>query len=59
MDKKLDIEKVESALKRAARTAVTGAKSTRAGKLVYRESATGRFLGKATSEKAPSRPKAK
>jgi hypothetical protein len=59
MDKKLDIDKVESALKRAARTAVTGDKSARAGKLVYREAITGRFVGKAYSEKTSGRPKSK
>jgi hypothetical protein len=44
MDKKLDLEKVESALRRAARSAVTGSKEARSGRLLVRESETGRFV---------------
>jgi len=59
MDKKLDVEKVESALKRAARTAVSGDKRARAGRVVYREAATGRFVEKTHREKDSNSPKSK
>jgi hypothetical protein len=37
MNKKLDIEKVDAALKRAARTAVTGSREARSGRFVPRK----------------------
>jgi len=59
MDKKLDIEKVESALKRAARAAVTGSKEVRAGRLVVRDSETGRFMDKPSRQKNSTHQKSK
>lgn len=43
MEKKLDLRKVEAALKRAAANAKLGPKEVRAGRFVARDSATGRF----------------
>ncbi len=34
MEKKIDVEKVDAALKRAARTAVTGSRDARSGRYV-------------------------
>jgi hypothetical protein len=44
MPKQLDKSKVENALKRAARAAVSGNRDERAGKFILRDAATGRFL---------------
>lgn len=46
MAKKLDVEKVDSALKRAARVAITGARDERAGRLLARDATSGRFVDK-------------
>jgi hypothetical protein len=57
MDKKLDLEKVESALKRAAQSAVTGSKEVRSGRLIVRESESGRFVGKTSHPKGNKKAK--
>ena len=36
MSKKLDVEKVDAALKRAARTAIAGSREARSGRFVHR-----------------------
>jgi hypothetical protein len=51
MDKKLDVEKVRSALKRAATAAASGSQDKRAGRYVGRDTATGQFKDKAVSGK--------
>jgi hypothetical protein len=48
MTKKLDVEKVDSALKRAARVAISGARDERAGRLLARDASSGRFAEKTT-----------
>jgi hypothetical protein len=48
MARKLDVEKVDSALKRAARVAVSGAKVDRAGRFLARDASSGRFADKTT-----------
>jgi hypothetical protein len=54
MDKKLDLEKVELALRRAARSAVTGSKEVRSGQVMVREAASGRLMNKGSPPKRPS-----
>lgn len=44
MAKRLDIEKVRSALKTAARDAVSGPRELRSGRMVLRDARTGQFL---------------
>jgi hypothetical protein len=44
MSKRLDLNKVDAALKRAAHAAMSGARDERAGRLVFREADSGRFL---------------
>jgi hypothetical protein len=51
MEKKLDVEKVRSALKRAATAALSGSQDKRAGRFVGREGATGRFKDKTVPDK--------
>jgi hypothetical protein len=43
MPKKLDIDKVNSALKRAAQAAVSGRRDDRAGRFVGRDSSSGKL----------------
>lgn len=50
MDKKLDLEKVEQALKRAADAAIEGSKDIRAGRLVVRNSESGRLSKQASAK---------
>ena len=44
MKRKLDIDKVEAALKKAGRDALTGSKDVRSGKFVGRDAASGKFV---------------
>jgi hypothetical protein len=54
MSKKLDVDKVDAALKRAARTAISGRRDERAGRLLVQEADSGRFVAK---DKKPPAPK--
>ena len=54
MDKKLDVNKVDAALKRAAQAAVSGGRDERAGRFLVREADSGRFVRK---DKQPTSPK--
>jgi hypothetical protein len=46
MKRKLDLEKVEAALKKAGRDALGGPKELRAGRFVGRNTTSGQFLPK-------------
>lgn len=46
MNKRLDVGKVDAALKRAAQTAVSGSREERAGRFTVREADSARILGK-------------
>ena len=60
MSRKLDVEKIDSALKRAARVAITGAKDERAGRLLVRDASSGRIAQKPGAvAKDSSRPRSK
>lgn len=52
MSKKLDIGKIDAALKQAARAAVSGSRDERAGKLIIREADSGRFVPKKGADKS-------
>jgi hypothetical protein len=47
MAKKLDIQKVEAALKRAAKAGVSGSREARSGRFAGRDAMTGQFIEKA------------
>ena len=46
MAKRLDVEKVRSALKNAAKNAVSGPRELRSGRVLGRDTRTGQFSGK-------------
>jgi hypothetical protein len=50
MSKKLDVDKVDAALKRAARAAVSGSREERSGRFVVREADSGRFITSSASK---------
>jgi hypothetical protein len=54
MSKKLDVNKVDAALQRAAQAAISGGRDERAGRFTVREADSGRFVRK---NKQPSPPK--
>lgn len=45
-DKKLDVNKVDAALKKTGRTAISGSREARSGRLLHRDSQTDRFIDK-------------
>lgn len=55
MSKKLDVAKVDEALKRAARRATSGTPEERAGRFVVREADSGRFLDKDDRKRSKSK----
>jgi hypothetical protein len=57
MVKRLDVEKVRSALKSAAKNALSGPRELRSGRIVARDSRTGQFLPEGSRE--PAKPGAK
>ncbi len=44
MKRRLDLDKVEAALKKAGRDALTGPKDVRSGKFVARDATSGKFV---------------
>lgn len=53
MSKKLlDVTKIDAALQRAGRVAISGSREERSGRLLVREADSGRFV----SKKSPSKP---
>ena len=46
MKRKLDLDKVEAALKKAGRDALMGPKDVRSGKFVARDATSGKFVEK-------------
>ncbi len=46
MKRKLDLDKVEAALRKAGRDALTGPKDVRSGKFVGRDATSGKFVEK-------------
>jgi|GEM_PF-6356948 len=54
MEKRLNVEKIREALKRAGRTALTGSNEARSGKLLYHDAVTGRFDSKLRKRRAGS-----
>lgn len=59
MGKKLDVDKVDAALKRAAQAAISGSRDERAGRFVVREADSGRFVNKPTAGNGHRRSKSK
>ncbi len=57
MSKKLDVTRVDQALKRAARRATSGTPEERAGRFVVREADSGRFLDKDDKKPLPAKSK--
>ena len=57
MSKKLDVTRVDQALKRAARRATSGTPEERAGRFVVREADSGRFLDKDDKKPRPAKSK--
>jgi hypothetical protein len=55
MTKHLDKGKVESALKRAARAAVSGNREARAGKFIPRDTSSGRISGEKNHDKGDTK----
>jgi hypothetical protein len=54
MKRKLDLDKVEAALKKAGRDALSGPKELRAGRFVARDSASGKFVPPANKREGSS-----
>jgi hypothetical protein len=60
MNKKLNVEEVEEALKRAARAAVSGSRDERAGRFVVRDADSGRISDRRNDKRKEDRsPKSK
>ncbi len=53
MSKKLlDVSKIDAALQRAGRVAISGSREERSGRLLVREADSGRFVGKKDGNKS-------